>query len=276
MRTTTKIVIGIILSIFILVIGFIVVFSFSDRKHFNNYDRYRITTSQDSMQRIKVNPYKTIRLTTEVTQHECDYNVTPEGEFSLIPATNDAETNHFSFPKELSDFFTATSVNDTLFIKINMKQLQDKFGFKNKNGIRRMVSGFVFEANTNNIDVINDFSEINVTVRNIETDKIAITGFGSVYIENCKADVVLPAVKAEYREFKLKDSQVKKLNIDLDNMGNWFVENCDIEEENLTGSKSSHVQLPKSEAKAMNWLPKNNDAQLSVTLSGDTARIVYP
>ena len=78
-------------------------------------------------------------------------------------------------------------------------------------------------------------------------------------------------------QFLLKNSQVKELNIDLDQIGNtWIIENCDIEVENLTGSNKHSVSLPKSEAKLMHWMPKNKDAQLTVTLYGDTARVEFP
>jgi hypothetical protein len=44
--------------------------------------------------------------------------------------------------------------------------------------------------------------------------------------------------------------------------------------EHLTGSGTHRVDLPKSEAKIMNWHPKNKDAQLTVTLKGDTASVM--
>jgi hypothetical protein len=77
--------------------------------------------------------------------------------------------------------------------------------------------------------------------------------------------------------FLLTNSQAKELSIDLDQIeGDWQIENCDIEVKNLTGSKKHNVSLSKNEAKIINWIPKNQDAELTVTLKGDTAKIVFP
>lgn len=272
MKTTTKIVLGIILSIFILAIGFIVGFSFTDRKY-HRYNKYLVEISQENRKNIQVDAYKTIVLAMEPEQH--DFCLYFGGELNLLPA-NDNGANNLSFPEELDGFFTADIVNDTLFIKIQTDKLCAKFDSIKHIELHRSITGIVFEATTNQIDVINGAFGINTNVKDVKTDKIKITTISDIYIENCKTDVLEPIMKIDHKIIKLKDSQVKKLNIDLDNMSQWSVENCEIEEENLTGSRRHESHFSKSEAKIMNWLPKNKDAQLSVTLSGDTTRIVFP
>ena len=274
MRTTTKIVIGIILSIFVLFIGLIIGLSFIGKK----IEPQPNPTFSENMRSIRVNSYKTIQLDLEPMQQEV-CNVFLSGKLSLVPMNGDNESDNFSFPEESSDFFTVNSVNDTLFIKINQEKLHAKFGVTGNRKYPVSVSGLVFELKTNHVDVINNIDNIGIEIKDIKTDKIRIKSEGGVFIENCKADAVEPQMinDSGFRDFLLKNSQVKKLNIDLDYMSNWRVENCEIEEENLTGSRDDHHnQLQNSKVKTINWFPKNSDARLNINLPGNTTRIVFP
>jgi hypothetical protein len=73
----------------------------------------------------------------------------------------------------------------------------------------------------------------------------------------------------------MRHCNIRELNIDLDNTYHWNVYKCSIGVENLTGSGDCKVSQPKSEASIVNWLPKQPESTLTVTLSGDTASINY-
>jgi len=277
MKLTTKIVIGFILSIFILVLGFIIVFSFTDRVNYS-WNSEKLSISQENIISIDVEAYKTIWMDSEPSMCN-EYNVYPEGTISIKPVTVPNEENKLFIPKELTQIFNIISSNDTLIIRLKIKDLYDKYTentSRNKH-LFSGIGGFNLSVHTNTVDIISNLSGIKTDVRNIETDKIKINTPGDIYIDSCQADIIEPYMISNRKSFKLKNSQVKELNIDLDCMANnWKVENCGIEVENLTGSDSYKVELPKSEAKVMNWIPKNKDAKLNVTLRGDTARIVFP
>ena len=284
MRLTTKIVIGFILSIFILALGFIIGFSFTDRINYSrnyntedfnpNFERFNI--SQENITLIEVKPYKTILLESEPDiNNEYKY---PQGTIFIKPANIPAEKNKLFIPEELSQFLNIISLNDTLTIRLKMKDLYEKYDAisQNKNSLFSIYE-FNLSVNTNTVDINNNLSEVDIDIRNIKTDKVKINTSGKLNIDSCQVDIIEPHIRDEHKKFRLKNSQVKELKIDLDYMtSNWMVSNCDIEVENLTGSDSHNVELPKSEAKVMNWIPKNKDAKLSVTLRGDTARIVFP
>ena len=273
MKLTTKIVLGIIISIFLLSFCVIIGISFVDTEKYELRSNVKTSTiPQENIIAVDVEPYQTIRIDQVQIQEE--RNVYPSGTIRVKPITGEEEKNKLFLPEELLRFTEINSSNDTLIIRFKMDEFLDKYA----NRVKWItVSGVNISAYTNTVDVICSVSGIKVDVRNIVTDKINIHTSGEIEIDSCQANLIEPYMQNKSRRFLLKNSQVKILNIDLDQMGNtWQIENCDIEEENLTGSNRHSVNLSKSEAKIMNWIPKDKDAWLTVTLYGDTASIVFP
>ena len=146
---------------------------------------------------------------------------------------------------------------------------------KERPGMGYILDGVNYTIYSNIVDIVCNINNIKVEIRNIKTDIIKIITQSEIFVDSCQANLIEPYMINNWRKFSLKNSQVKELNIDLDLMRNWQVENCEIEVENLTGSGTHRVTQPKSEAKIMNWIPKNQDAQLVVTLLGDTAKVIF-
>ena len=280
MKLTTKIVLGIIISIFLLSFCVIIGISFIDTdKYESRLSGYRPTISQENIIAVDVELYQTIKVDQVQIQEE--RSVYLSGTIRLIPVINQEDKNKLLLPEELLRFTDITSSSDTLIIRLNTSALYEQY-MTNKDKEENTYStntidGINFFAHTNNIDVICNVSGIKTDVRNIITDKININTNGEIEIDSCQANLVEPYIKSNSRRFLLKNSQVKELNIDLDQIGtSWKIENCDIEVENLTGSGNRRISFPKIETKIMNWIPKDKDAQLTVTLYGDTASIVFP
>ena len=278
MRFTTKIVLGIFLSIFLLSLGAIIGFSFTDRVNYNWTSKGKLSISQENIISVDLKPYKTIRVEKDLYPGD-KYNIHLQGTLYINPITASDEKNKLFLSEELFQFSDIVSSNDTLIIRLQIKDLHEKYVANKPRKVSHLyvIEGFNFYVHTNTVDIISNLNGVSIDVRNIKTDKININTYGNAYIDSCQTGVIEPHVRGWHKSFRLKNSQVKELNIDLDLMaGNWTVENCDIEVENLTGSGKYDVQLPKSEAKIMNWIPKDKDAKLNVTLYGDTARIVFP
>jgi hypothetical protein len=162
-----------------------------------------------------------------------------------------------------------------MIIRLKQDKLYEEF-IKNKDRKHLIINGANYYIHTNTVDIVCDLGGIQFDVRNITTDRIAIKGYGHVEIDSCRANLVEPYIQNRWGRFLLKNSQVNELRIDLDKIRSpWTIENCAIEVENLTGSSTYRVDLSKSEAKIINWIPKNQDAQLMVTLKGDTASVVF-
>jgi len=268
MKLTTKIVLGLFISIFLLSFVAIIGFSFLDRgKYDNRFVNTFLSISQENIIAVEIEPYQTIKIDKIQTQDKV--NVHPTGTIQLKPINNQEETNKLFLPEELLQFTDIVSLNDTLIIRLKINEIREKY--KNT-----LIEGFNFFVHTNTVDVLCNINGIKVDVSNITTDKIHIKTTGHIEIDSCQVNLIELYDISDSRSFLFKNSKIKELNIDFDQMGSWKIENCEIEVLNLTGSKRHNVSLTPSEAKIMNWIPKNEDAQLTVTLRGDTARIEVP
>ena len=273
MRLSTKIITGIILSIFLLTTSAIIGLSFIDTEKYERQIRTSdATVSQENIITLSVEPFQAIKI-SYAAKNQREHEIYPFGAMHLQPVMNEEDKNKLSLPEELLRFVDIASSNDTLIIRINMDKIHEQY---RPSVMERPMSGVNFFINTSMVDVINNAENIKIDIQNMTTEAIHLQTNGSVYIANCQADIITPRMERSGR-FQLKDSQVRELNIDLDQMGrSWQIDNCDIEVENLTGSNRHNVNLPKSEAKIMNWLPKNADARLNITLRGDSAQVIFP
>ena len=281
MRLTTKIVIGIIISIFLLSLCFIIGVSFIDTEKFERrFNVNQPSISQETIIAVDIEPYQTIWIDEEEYQEV--KNIFLQGMIRINPVSKQEDTNKLFMPEALLQFVNIIYSSDTLIIRLKTDKLYERY-VKNREEASffsnsfRIISGVNFFAHPNTVDIVCNVDRIKVDIRNITTDKIRIQTVGDIEIDSCQVEIIESYARKNWPSFLLKNSQVKELNIDLDQTGrSWKIENCEIEVENLTGSGNHSVVLPKSEAKIMNWIPKDKDAKLTVTLYGDTARIVFP
>ena len=276
MRLTTKIVLGIIISLFLLSFGAIIIISFIDEKFKENSNLYTPDISQKNIIPVNVEPFQTVWI--DQVQIQDALNVFLRGTIRLKPVINPDEKNKLFLPEELLRFTDIISSNDTLIIRLKVDELYEQYVTSRvPKHLFCVIEGFNFFIHTNTVDVISDMVGMQVDVRNIKTDKIKIQANSAIAIDSCQTNLIAPRMRNSPYQFLLTNSQVKELNIDLDQMGDtWTIKNCDIEVENLTGSNKHSVSLPKGEANIMHWMPKNKDAQLTVTLYGDTASVEFP
>jgi len=273
MRPSTKIIIGILLSILLVSSAFIIGFSFSERANYSwTSGASKSAISQENIIPTAINAYRTILLETKLDDFNNEYNVYPHGVLSVTPPTDTQKHNQVCMPEELSKYTEITSSNDTLIIRIKMKDLHDKYLTDKSEPIRHFytsVDGCNFNIYTNHVDVINKLGGISVELRNIETDRIKIDSKSNALIDQCKAEVVILSGQS----CEISECNVGELNIDTDNISSWSVRNSDIKVENLTGSRSN-MRYTRS-AKTMNWYPKTKDAKLEVILGEDAAQVVF-
>jgi hypothetical protein len=276
MKRTTKIITGIILSIFVLSLTAIIGFSFTDRKNDHRSEHSTIAIPPSPQTGIDTAPYRVIVLEREQQEQEQDKEgiyrfFTGENcELSLHPVTTETERNKLFIPEALREFIATKTHHDTLTITVKMEELYKKY--KKDEHAFVTLTGVNLHLHTSRVDIINKLYEIPTFVRNIETDTIRANSNGLLHIESCTVRVIEP-LKAP--SFKINDCKINELYIDLDRVDNWNVENCQIETENLTGSKNHIITLTKNETKTTNWLPKNKEARLNIALPGDTTQFVF-
>jgi hypothetical protein len=268
MRLTTKIILGIIGGIFSLALLLIIGFSFSDRKDFNSFSENRRTISQENVVPIEIGEFKTVRMSYSD-------NVNPEirpffqGTLSINPTSEEDAKQKLSAPEELIKYINTSIVNDTLFIRFDQEQMHKDFASQKNEYLQ--INGMTIQLHTQAVDIENTIRGMEVDIRDVKTNHIKVRA-NRVFINSCEATSVTPIGSDELR---IRNSTMHSLNIDLDETRNWTVENCTIQEENLTGSGNNRNTISKSEAKVMNWIPKNSDARLDLHLSGEPAKLVF-
>jgi hypothetical protein len=271
MRLTTKIISGIILSIFTISLIFIIGFSFTDRKNYEGSYLNNINLSQENKKGIELPPYKTILIDEVAFESNGRYRLSANCNIDINPTSESHNSDMMFVPESIKDLISFDTYGDTLKITLSLHNIHTE----NKKRLN-FYSGFNINLNISKIDVISKVPGLSVTANNIQTDSMKIKSSGNIFINSCKADVIEPSLFANYRQLLIKNSEMIKLNLDLDNISNWKIENCNIEEENLTGSKTHRITQRKDESKIINWHPKNDKAILNITIESDTARIIFP
>ncbi|NDV65971.1 hypothetical protein [Bacteroides sp. 224] len=277
MRLTTKIVLGVIGSVFVLSIGFIIGFSFTDRVDYNTGYKDIPFISEENVVGLDVSPYKTVWLDSEPRAYNYK-EIYPRGRFKLAPVTSEEQRNKLFISEELSQFVDIVSSNDTLIIKLKINKLKEKYG-KTDDEARKYyaaLDGVNFSLYGNFADVLSNLDGVAIEIEDMETDLIRINSTSAMYVTNCKANVLEPIQRGGYNSFQLKDSQIKELNIDLSCIGHREIINSEIDVENLTGEGYNYLERSKKSAKVINWHPKNKDARLEIRVeSGDSLQVKF-
>ena len=273
MRLTTKIIGGFILSVFIITLTFIISLSFTDRKNYSHSNVNIIELPQDKKASIELPSFKTIVI-EEVTydKHDFMYGFSDKCNIHFEPATEEQNADILFIPEALKDFVSIQSSGDTLTIKMDIIASIEKY--KNSENSVIAISGVNLLFNTSKIDVINKTDALPLFISKIETDSMKISSNGNINIVDCKAQYIYPLfANSYYKELLIKNSDIKKVNLDLDYIRNWNIENCNIEEQFITGSKKFYITQNKNEAGTINWNPKEKDAELNIKIQGEPAKI---
>ena len=287
MRLTTKIITGIILSIFLLSLLHIIGYSFTDRKNYKpSFSHSRsIQIPQTDMTGIPVESYRVI--TIEAEQSDTDnrfwsYFANDENGLYIHPATTSDEENKLFIPESLHKFITVQTSRDTLKIKINLDEVREKYEKIDDATVKLRpsmrvgipVSGVNLYLHTTKVNVINRLNSVQTRISNMETDSIQIYASGEINIDSCKANFIEPNSN---RKITVAKSVVKAINIDLDRVSNWNVEpDCDVDVMYYTSGKSSNSILLHSDSRGKIVLqPKNKSAEFNVKIKGNAAQINF-
>ena len=279
MRLTTKIIIGIILSIFILSILTIIGFSFSDRKNYNTSHNRSMIIPQKNKIALTNEPFKVIVIETEEPDSENTYYYffsNKENGLFINPATTVDDENKLFAPESFTGCISAHTNNDTLILKIKLDELRRKYGIIDEKDVKIRphsrfyvtVTGLNLYWNMSNVDVINKLNGLQTRISNLETDSIKINSLGDVTIDYCKASVIEPVTK---QQLTISNCTAQVLNFDLDRLNNWKTESCNIKVTNFTGSKNANLKYDNSVRGTLNWIPKNKDGEVTLTIKGETS-----
>lgn len=266
MRQTTKIILGITGGIVALSLLFIIGFSFTDRKYYSDYREYRKEISQENPVEIKIENFKTVCLNFDSSPLE--KSIYMNGILSIRPLSKEDSKQKLVIPEELAEYIKTSVTNDTLFILFDPNK---PIEVKNAPIHSRILDGVNIYLNTQEVDIVNNL-RIGVNVQGVKTDYIKIRS-NITTIDSCEAVQVTPT---GYGNLKITNCSIHDLNIDLDEIGNWNVENSDILAENLSGENTYRLKISKDKIRALNWYPKNKDAKLHLEIGGeDQAQLTF-
>jgi len=286
MRLTTKIITGIILSIFLLSLLHIIGYSFSERRYFkSSYPINSITIPQENKTELLIEPYRVFVFEAEQSETEgrffCYFTDADNGLF-IHQTTTSEDNNKLFFPEDLNGFISTKTNGDTLFLKIDLEKVREQYDlidevnkkFKPTTRYGVPVTGVNLDLRSSKVNVINKLYRLPTRISNLETDSIQIYASGEINIDFCKANFIDPNSS---RKITVSNSVVKAINIDLDIVNSWNIEpNCDVDTIFYTGSKRSNNMLLHSDSRGkIVWQPKNKEAELNIKIKGNTAQINF-
>ena len=268
MKLTTKIIFGIILSIFVISLIIIIGFSFTDRKK-SSYSN--IELPQDKITGVELTAFNTIvidEISYESKGHKY-YSI--ENSIVNIDRLPEKDNSDSLFlPESLKDYAIIKTSADTLKIILDINGLKDKYSDTKSNTI----SGINMRFCISKIDIINNLQDLSIIIKNIETDSINVCSQGKVFIDSCKMQFICPLIENYFRGgFYITNCDIKTVNLDLDILQDWNIEKCNIEEQNITGSRIHYMTHLCNEPTNINWIPKTNEAELYIRIPGDTIQV---
>ena len=269
MRRTTVILLAILSSVLLLSVIFIIHLRFfapidKTEKNFLSNDNF-----SGKVDSINVSLYKVIRFVDENNNEVNDISS------SLMVQTfkNEQQKGMFCYPKELSFMINKQVSGDTLVIKLSYSEehltdLLDKYKSK------RMHANFSLYTNSaSTLSIRNESKKMGTILKMITLKEATVYGVNEIVIDSCKIDRL--NISGYHAQISLANNKINIFSIDLENLNNWKVDKCDINEEHLTGKGNNYVSLPKTECKKMVWKGKTKDSEINVSLKADKATISF-
>jgi hypothetical protein len=253
-----------LIAIFGLSLAFIVGFSRSERTHYNEYSTEHFSIPQDSMATVEVGKFRVVRVEDD---DFADFNMNNDNcSFRLIPTPvgTGLALPFLQIPESIKNCIDVSSVDDTLFIYIRMRDVLQNIDSKRNN----FVSGLNLTLAAERVDVVNNFQRLKTVVEEFDADTVAVIA-NYISIRRCRAKIVDTGT-AEH--LHLWDSRIGTVSVDLDVTHDYRIENSEIDVENLTGS--GYNDLRTITAKTLNWKPKDVASNLHLLITGDTTTVM--
>lgn len=268
MRRTTIILLSIFSSLLLLSVIFIF---FQSTLKPSDYDRIlQESNLSGQIDSISMPSYKILKI---IDKSDLQYNHI-DGKLYIKTLKPGTQKEYLYLSKEFSNLVNKRMSGDTLIIQLNYTE-KDLEAISKKGKFTSVVkpSFYLYADSTSKLFIRNEVNQLEMSLKGINTSEVVLYSCSEATIDSCKISKL--SISGNYPRIMLKNSHINIFNLDLDNLNNWDVKNCQINEENLTGSSRHNIYLPKSECKKMNWKGKTKDAVLNVNLDSDKATISF-
>lgn len=181
-----------------------------------------------------------------------------------VDITSSANENEKVISYPVSDYLKINKEDGVLKVILDLTSENFK---NNKPGIGR---GLSLENLNINIEINKELKSIHgskgfeVTLEQIQLDSLYLVT-KSAEIKSCE---IRSLVLDSDTRFKGNTSQINDLYIDLDNIDGWDIKESKVNTLHLTGSRKYQNHLSSDQYNQLLWEPKNENAELKVTLKG--------
>lgn len=255
MKRTTYILIGTLVSVLIVLVGGVLYISTIKP------DRSLYTlTLPDKMAQAEMNGVRAVKLYAsdlrEVWLAGACVNLVPSGD----------EKIRVTYPE--SDYLKVTQQGDTLIVCLdlssyNLPKQRDKHILS---ALQASSLQLTIEADANLAFISNTIPGMRTHMGGLQLDSLSTYTKGEkLQLDSCSVQVLRAG--GDNTSFVANKSTISHLYLDLDFLNNWQVNNCVVDTEHLTGSGSHRNHLQKGECRQMIWTPKQENAELVVTMS---------
>lgn len=285
MRLTTKIVLGIITTIVLLTFSFIIyaAVTYEEEKPFD--------ISKLKMTSIDIPEYKTIIIENDSPIDMTSRRIRPHGNFSIhstesiknydtLPHPDFGRKDKLVLQEELKPFLRYTINNDTLSIFLT----PDEGFFKSwrEGNIHHNYSFIrlhVFVDSLSSIDVQSNFEGLNVSVSNMNSDRIKIkTTKGNIGVGGCKVNHLSTEVKdCNSNSLHIDHSKINELYVS--NSGSdlgWVNNNSTIETGNIKGQLNREIATLNNSFKKINFIRGKRDEPIFIKVESDSVQLIFP
>lgn len=207
-----------------------------------------------------VAPFRVVNVVVETDEQLNNTNVSIKGDFTILPTVSGQ--SRLSCPEGLKRYLSLVAKGDTLNLVFEISTYTLPEQYKRLDWIGLEFSEMTLTADSSLVAVHSKVNQMGVSLMNLKSDSLSLKAsqadvdscdFRSLFVEDTS-------------RLKLKNSQIHNAYLDLDNVRSWSASDCQIENEYLTGSERHHNNLQKGECRQVHWLPKNEDAELRITL----------
>ena len=260
MKSTTKILIGILISgIVVVLIGSVLLYTYNAPKKGLTFD--------SKLTQVNVPPFRVVNVLVDSTgQLPKEYGFL-ESELSIVPVIGSQNT--LSYPERLEPYLSITTKNDTVNLIFNISSDALPGELSKKKQLYFELLAMKLTADSSLVAVSSEARGLKLRLCNMKADSVALNVYAySLKVDSC--DLRSLSVK-KAATLELVNSRIGNTYLDLDDVSRWSVTNCKLDNEYLTGSRNHRNELQKGECRQMHWMPKNKDARLSVTFNEEVS-----
>lgn len=265
MRKTTKILIGVISSLLLLSMIYIVRQSFVGPV---KRQGVMFSKSLDSM--TLTGTYKTIKL-VNIVGKKSPFIL---GDLNIIPATSSNKAGSFYLSKELTAFVHQHVVGDTLVLEFAYDKMSSNKVCRAHNSGQLDGAQLNLYLDPNAlISVCNEIDGMAIHLKKAVYKQVNVNICSKLNVDSCQIESLSVAAKSSLSDVTISHSKVKYLSANLDHIYQWSMPKSVIEELNVTCSSSSDLSFSKAQCKKLNWKSKGKDARLNLTLSSEESSV---